>query len=56
MRFIASSTFSRLLKALMRMKPWPQRPKPAPGVVTTCARLRSRSKNFHESLPTLTQM
>jgi len=55
-RFMASSTFSRLLKALMRMKPCPQRPKPAPGVVTTWARLSSLSKNFQESLPTFTQM
>ena len=55
-RCMASSTASRLLKALMRMKPSPQRPKPAPGVVTTCARFSSLSKNFQESLPTLTQM
>ena len=45
MREIASSTFSRELNAEMRTYPSPARPKPAPGVVTTFASLRSLSKN-----------
>ena len=52
----ARTTFSRLLKALMRTWPWPHLPKPAPGVHTTWAFSSSRSKNSHESRPTLTQM
>jgi hypothetical protein len=52
----AATTFSRLLKALMRTCPSPQRPKPAPGVQTTWARSSSRSKNSQESRPVLIQM
>gem|GEM_PF-2481653 len=56
MRSSAAVTFSRLLNALMRTWPSPHRPKPAPGVTTTPALVSSRSKNCHESRPTLTQM
>jgi len=56
MRSRAVTTFSRLLNELMRTWPSPHRPKPAPGVQTTPARMSSRSKNSHESRPTLTQM
>jgi 23S rRNA (uridine2552-2'-O)-methyltransferase len=40
----ASSTFSRELNALIRKNPSPQRPKPAPGVTTSCSRVSRRSK------------
>jgi hypothetical protein len=45
MRDIASSTFCRLLKALRRMYPSPDTPKPLPGVQTTWHSFSSRSKN-----------
>ena len=54
-RPIASRTFSRELKAEMRMNPSPAWPKPAPGVVTTFASFRSLSKNSQESPLTFTQ-
>ena len=46
---IAFSTFSQLLKALMRIYPSPHFPNPAPGVHTTAAFSNRRSKNFQES-------
>ncbi len=55
MRSRAVMTFSRELKALMRTWPSPHLPKPAPGVQTTCALFRRRSKNSQESRPVLIQ-
>ena len=51
----ASSTLARELNAEMRIYPCPFRPKPAPGVVTTFASLRSLSKNAQLSSLTFTQ-
>src|SRR5690606_2356380 len=56
MRARAVSTLARELKALMRTWPSPQAPKPAPGVQTTWASLRSLSKKAQESVPVLIQM
>jgi len=47
---IAFFTFSKLLKALMRIKPRPQFPKPSPGVQTIPASFNRRSKKSHESI------
>ena len=52
----ALTTFSRLLKALMRTCPSPHLPKPAPGVHTTLALSKRRSKNSQESRPVLIQI
>jgi len=50
-RRTTSSTFARELNALMRKWPSPQRPKPAPGVVTTRAWRSRWSKNPQLSNP-----
>ena len=56
-RRTASRVFSGSPKAVSLKKPSPPGPKPLPGVVTTCASRRRRSKNVHESSPPVaTQM
>jgi|GEM_PF-5899333 len=47
---IASITFSRLLNALILIKPSPQVPNPAPGVITTPVFSRSCSKKSNDFL------
>jgi len=49
--FIASFTLSGVANAVRRTYPSPAGPKPAPGVQTTLALLKSRSKNSHEPTP-----
>jgi len=51
MRPIASSTFSRELKADKRKNPSPEGPKPEPGVPTTLHRSSIASKKSHEERP-----
>src|SRR4051794_14575612 len=50
-RFIASSTFSRLLNALNRAYPSPAAPNPLPGVQTTLACSSIASKNCQLETP-----
>ena len=51
MRRATSRAFSRELKAEMRKKPSPWAPKPAPGVITTCASCSILSKNSQLPMP-----